>query len=139
MLTLRHMLDTMRVVAQRIYNRDSNGFEHRKRLGDGWFVTTDDIRRQRPYDVYSLLNQAPSVTVQYGNGFSRSVVMRAGAAFGMCVPELFVDGIRMPPDLISQIDMLVRPEEIAGMEIYQSGRAPAQFTSTRSTGCGAIV
>ena len=65
--------------------------------------------------------------------------MRANLMSGMCQPELFIDGTRIPGDMIPQMDVLVRPDEIRGMEVYEPGQSPAQFTSPYSTGCGSIV
>ncbi len=44
----------------------------------------------------------------------------------------------MPQDMTGELDFLVRPDEIGGMEIYNSPtETPAQFNSFAA--CGAIV
>jgi hypothetical protein len=139
LLTLRHMLDTMKVIAERVYDRDSEGFEHRRRAGGGFFFTADQVRREHPYDIFSILNQAPTVTVRYGNGFEKSLVMRAFASAGMCTPTVWIDGKHLNGEFAGQLDFLVQNEEIAGIEVYETGRVPGQFLLAFGDECGAIV
>jgi len=132
--SFKTVLDTIHVVSTRLYNRDSNGFERRRKMGFGSYFDDATIMRRRPYDMYSLLYGIPSMQV-VSRGFDRSVLMRGPT--GMCAPNLFVDGMRMSSDLAGQLDMLVRPEEVAAMEVYRPGSVPAEFFTFDS--CGAIV
>ena len=133
--SVKRVLDTIRVIGQRVYDRDSNGFLRRKRLGGGYFFDEESVHRQRPYDLFRFLNQVPSIRVQY-RGVDRNVVMRGGS--GYCTPTLWLNGARMPSDMVKDLDLLARPEELAGMEVYRPGPGtPAQFADFN--GCGAIV
>jgi hypothetical protein len=132
--SVRRVLDTIQVVSQRVYNRDSNGFERRRRTGFGYFFDAQTVRRRKPIDLFQLLYDVPSIRVQRV-GFDRSVLMRG--SMGMCVPDLFINGMRMPEELVGDLDLLARPEELEGMEVYRSSQAPGQFTNFR--GCGSIV
>jgi hypothetical protein len=133
--SMRKVLDTIQVVARRLYDKSLDAFERRRRFGGGYFLDEATIRRRRPHDILQLLYTVPSVRV-IQQGFERSVWMR-GNAFGSCQPDLFVNGMRMSADLAGDIDLLARPEELVAMEVYQAGQAPAEFMSF--TGCGAIV
>jgi hypothetical protein len=75
----------------------------------------------------------PSVRI-YSVGFERQVFMRGTTSF--CRPAIFIDNMRMPEDF--DIDLLARPDEVAGIEIYRPGQAPVQFSAPFG-GCGSIV
>jgi hypothetical protein len=134
---VKRVLDTIRVVAQRVYDRDSHGFLRRKKVGGGRFFDEETIARMRPIDLSQLLYGIPSITQRY-SGFKRLWLMRSTSGGEYCMPTLYLNGARMPADLLSDLDILVRPEELAGMEVYRAGTAPPQFADFRS-GCGAIV
>jgi hypothetical protein len=67
------------------------------------------------------------------------ILMRS--AFGECSPSLYLDGnlIPTPADGLAAVDIdaWVRPNEIAGIEVYFD-QVPAQFQHDMS-GCGSIV
>lgn len=129
-----HLLDTMRVFGRRVYNRDSNGFGRRKRMGLGYFLDQETVQRLHPTDVIQLMYHVPSLRIIHG-AFERRIMMRGTT--GPCEPELYIDGMRLPNDFLRDLDMVVRPAEIDGIEVYTAGQAPPQFTSFR--GCGTIL
>jgi hypothetical protein len=133
--TVSRVLDTIQVISRRIYDADRSGFARRRRMGFGRFFDENDIRRRRPYDLYSLLREVSFMRL-VGNGLDRRLVM--GGRGRPCEPELYLNGVHMPRDLLGELDFLVRPEEVGGMEVYtSSSQTPAQFTSFDA--CGAIV
>jgi hypothetical protein len=132
--SIKRVLDTIHVVARGIYNRDSNGFLRRKRMGLGRFFDEEWVQRWHPFDMYSLLMHVPTVQLSQ-RGFTRSVLMRGD--FASCSPTVFLDGVRMPSDIVGDLDLLVRPDELAGMEVYRGAFTPAEFHTF--DGCGAIV
>lgn len=129
--SMKKVMDTIRVIAQRLYDRDLDGFQRRKRRGGGHFFDQESIQRRRPYDVFQLLRQVPSVRMMQ-NGFDRTVTMRGG-----CSPELYLNGMRMPTDLVADLDLLAHPDEVVGLEVYSGIETPAEFSSFGS--CGSIV
>lgn len=137
MTELKRVMDTIRVVAQRIYNRDSYGFLQRKRTGQGYYVDADRIARERPLDVSQLLFRVPALHVRQ-QGFRRTWVMRGGSGGGYCQPLLYINGMRMPPEVLADLDFMARPEEVEGIEVYRSTATPPQFADYQSQ-CGAIV
>src|SRR5882672_9337791 len=53
-------------------------------------------------------------------------------------PMPVVDGSRMPSELLGELDLLVRPEEVGGVAVYNSPiQTPAEFRGFSD--CGAIV
>jgi len=55
-----------------------------------------------------------------------------------CVPTFYLNGSRLDELTISDIDVMVRPREIAGIETYMPGTVPLQFQPPM-TGCGVIL
>lgn len=133
LLTLKAVLDTVRVTAARLADHGS-GFENRRRtLGVGRFLTREDIARRVVMSTSELFRTVP------GFNIGTEILMRS--AFGDCWPSLYIDN-----NLVSKsdaaltaidIDAWVRPNEIAGIEIYYD-QVPSQFQQGM-TGCGAIV
>ena len=133
--TFKAVMDTIRVVAQRVYWSDARGFESRRKRGLGKFFGEQEIARRRPRDVLDLLRGIPGLRVDR-SAFGTRVVSTRGS--GTCGPSLFIDGMMLAPDLVRDLDMLVRIEEVMGVEVYVGGSGtPAQFASFG--GCGAIV
>lgn len=132
--TVKRMMDTIRVLGQRVYSVDAIGFERRRKAGwGGVFFDADVVRRRGLFSVMQLLNEIPSLRIQQ-NGFERTVLLRGIG--NECAPAFFLNGMLMPSDLLSDLDLLVRPEELEGMEVYR-GQTPPEFFTTES--CGAVV
>jgi hypothetical protein len=133
--TLKSVLDTMKVSASRIGADRFIGFEERRKSQFGRFLTSKDIARMSPRGVADIFRSLPGVRVD-GNSFTEAIYMR-GVFEERCEPTFYVNGHQMRVDT-GDLDALVRPEEITGIEIYQTGTAPPQFSPGLS-GCGSIV
>ncbi len=138
LFTLRSVLDTVHVTASRIYSADRNGFERRKRgAGYGNFFDENDVARLRPGSIIQLLHRVPGISIT-GDAFDSAVLMRDMYTGGYCQPVVYIDGMPVRDLTAREIEGWVRPEELAGMEVYpRAGMAPAEFT--RLDGCGAVV
>jgi hypothetical protein len=136
--TLRSVLDTVRVSASRVYSADPNGFERRRKArATGYFFDQSDVERLRPREVTQLLTRVQGVTLASGD-FDSAILMRDFFTGDFCQPAVFIDGMRLSELTARDINMWVRPEELAGMEVYtRSEQAPAEFTTPE--GCGALV
>ena len=139
--SLKRLVDTVRVTAKRVYTTDANGFESRRRSGQGHYIDRAQIERQRATAASDLLRMIPRVeVVASGVGFFGHVVVfrKPFALKGYCRPDLYVDGYLFPSGDM-EIDDVVIPDDIEGIEVYtKPGLAPAQFTNNMS-GCGSIV
>ena len=136
---LKTVLDTIRVTASRIYSADRIGFEQRRKSGFGSYFDSSDVQRARPFEVTKLLNSMNGVQV-VGSGFNQRILMRG--VMSPCEPSIVIDGVRLPELSGADLNMMVAPEEVAGMEVYTSaGTVPAQFKglSPGSMRCGAVV
>lgn len=137
--TLKAVLDTVRVsAARRLYDRDRNGFQQRRRSGLGRYLSSEEIARRQPLATSDLFRMVPGVRVgQDESGFERRLLVRG--SFGWCSPAIYVDGRNMMDGLSADdIDSWVRPEEVAGIEVYTESSVPAEFQQGLS-GCGSVV
>ena len=133
LLTLKAVLDTVRVTAARLTDHGS-GFEDRRRtIGIGRFLTREDIAKRAVMSTSELFRTVP------GFNIGLDILMRS--AFGDCSPSLYIDNNLVSKRdsglLALDIDAWVRPNEISGIEIYFD-QVPSQFQAGM-TGCGAIV
>jgi hypothetical protein len=141
--TFEAVLDTLRIKASEIHGADEGGFAERRRSsGSGKFLSEEDIRRRNPTETSDLLKAVTGVS-------TTSDAIRMRGAFGsvfenssaMCSPAVFLDGHLMPTGVVplspTELDSWVRPNQIAGIEIYHDA-PPPQFQVALS-GCGSIV
>ncbi len=144
LLTLRNVLDTARITAARVSNLHMRGFEERRQsAGVGHFMTAQDIARKRPTLLSEVLRLVPGMRFERsGNdGAETRILMRA--TFGLedkCEPEIFIDNRFLGYMTGEELDMAVRPNDVAGIEVYPSSMAPVEFNrGMASSHCGVIV
>jgi hypothetical protein len=131
----RSYLDTVRVVARRVFSRDVSGFEARKRRGVGTFIGREEIDRKRPFNTTDLFQGFPALTLSRDRYGGKQVLMR-GAFGGLCSPAVYVDGLRFES---LDIDFVSFPEDLEAIELYIRGsQSPPQYSDVRGT-CGSIV
>jgi len=113
------------------------GFERRRKVGLGHFVTQKDIEKLQPLNISDVLRRIPGVTV-FTSGATTTVELR-GAGTTCYAPAIFYDGVKFTTDDIN----FVVPESIVGIEVYRSGTVlPPEFSvgsDGGSSSCGAIV
>jgi len=132
---IKRILDTIRVVGQRVYDRDRSGFQRRRRGGTGYFLDEQQIASRHAFDLFGLLQGTPGIQIRY-DGLRRTVTMR-GNATGLCRPTVFLDGMRLSNMAGDDLDLFVRPSELAAIEVYRPINVPAEFNTFNS--CGAVV
>lgn len=138
--TFQAVLDAVRVVADRTVAADLGAFERRQRGGGmGRFMTADQIARRNPIYTSDLFRTLPGFTGD-GSLAMRGNFSNGAGSFGVdCVPDVYIDGHLMRGITAADVDGLVWPENIAGIEVYSSGSPkPPQFDSGMS-GCGSLV
>lgn len=135
---------------------ETTGFEQRRRSGSGVYITADDIEKRRAYSVNDLFAGIPGVEVRLQGMSAVVVISRAMGSGGVmanrCDPVWYVDGVRFRDgdygqqlegaDISSRpsfLDNILRPAEIAGIEVYKSlSSAPPQYQPLDSS-CGVIL
>jgi Carboxypeptidase regulatory-like domain/TonB-dependent Receptor Plug Domain len=121
--TLKSVLDTVRVTASRL---GQSGFEERRRGGTGRYLTASEIERRNALTARDLFRTIGGVRLGYDTlGREAKLVMRG--PFGICSPAVFVDGMYFADIDTDDLNTIVRPSEIVGIEVYTEATAPPQF------------
>ena len=144
---------TVQVLAERNVTASTlglRGFEYRRRTGQGYYLTREQIEKRKALTAAQLFTGIPSVWVQQsGTVAIRRTEGQIGLKFpGGCLPVYYVDGVPreipmpqfsgiMPPDLGP--NNFVTPNEIEAVEVYKGlGSIPVEFKKL-DAGCGVIV
>ncbi|HEY7895556.1 MAG TPA: carboxypeptidase regulatory-like domain-containing protein [Gemmatimonadaceae bacterium] len=131
-----NVLKTMEITAKR--GSQIAGFDQRKKSGLGYYMDLDQIQKSGAISSTDLFRQVPGLTVAWdGEGYSVQVNRNVTGA--SCPVQYYIDGspfLSMGDDL----DQVVRPEEIAAIEVYKSSaETPGQFQGADGGPCGTIV
>lgn len=136
LVTLRSVLDTVKVLAN--YDRYSQlqEFSQRARGGMGRFLTAQQIAQRVPIFTSDLFRAIPGVYLEQD---SAGPVLTMKSVFAdRCTPAVYLNGFTLGPTSLTDIDMLVKPENLLGVEVYAAGFVPPQFEPGMS-GCGSLV
>jgi hypothetical protein len=121
-------------------------FNRRRRTGLGKYFTREDIERRRPFYVTDLLARLPSVSVR-PNASGNNIVRMRGP-WGLCKPVLYLDGAKLFDGIfdlgdgmswLENIDQLVMPDEIAGIEVYRGAAEVPTELGMLGASCGVIA
>jgi hypothetical protein len=113
------------------------GFRDRMaRGGFGRFLSRADLERRGAMRATDLLRMMPGVRIEQGGPGTSLVVMRGG--IGGCLPDIYIDGMRIRQFRDSGIDAFVNPASLEGVEVYNnSAEVPTVFAS--HNGCGVVA
>ena len=111
-------------------------FAKRRRIGNGHFLTPSDIARFPATITSNLFRMIPGVRFTLRDG-QRFFELR-GVFEPWCSPAIFVNGHNMTFMSADDLDDYVRPERVAGIEVYTGAVIPPQFQIGLG-GCGSIV
>ena len=105
------------------------GFEERRRLRSGTFLTRADIEARGAAHFSDLLRMVPGARVTPTSRWGQVVTLRGG-----CRPQLWLDGVRTVTSL--GMDDLLPPMTVDAVEVYHGAQTPAEFGGDA---CGTIV
>jgi len=130
------VLKTMEITAKR--GSEIAGFDQRKKTGLGYYLDRDQIEKSASISTTDLFRTVPGLTVAWdGQGYSVQVNRASNA--GMCPVAYYIDGSPFL-SLGDDIDQIVRPDDIAAIEVYKSSaETPMQFQGSDGGPCGTIV
>jgi hypothetical protein len=130
------VLKTMEITAKR--GSEIAGFDQRKKTGLGYYMDRDQIEKSAAISTTDLFRQVPGLTVAWdGQGYQIQVNRASNA--GMCPVAYYIDGSPFL-SLGDDIDQIVRPEDIAAIEVYKSSaETPMQFQGSDGGPCGTVV
>jgi hypothetical protein len=135
LLAMRRFLDTVHVNAARPNLTTIVGFEERKHAGAGKFFTASDVERLHPQELTDLLRHAPSLELTTDNVHNVKLRMRGDQ--GACTPAIFLDGKQLVYWELADLNSLIKPDQIGGMEVYTASMTPAEFRT--KIACGTIL
>jgi hypothetical protein len=138
-------LSTVTVVAPGSAKLETRGFYDRMRdvergINRGYFVTPEDLEQRRPNFITQMFEGYPSIRVSRRIGGEMYAEI---LGTGNCRMTVYLDGIRivgkLNPRAEDPVNMMVKPNEIAGAEIYPRGvGAPPQYQSLNGA-CGIVL
>lgn len=95
------------------------------------FLDAGEIRRLGPVNTSDLFRSVPGILIQSRGGGGNTIRVRN------CQPMVRIDGQRVPG---AELDEVVQPEDIAGIEFYPSSAGvPAQYAERGNRLCGLIL
>jgi hypothetical protein len=125
------ILDPVLIVDQESREMFPEFYARKDRRTFGIFIEAKDIAKRGPLFASDLLRTVPGAMVRQGMRLGNVVRIRG------CQPMVWIDGSRVPG---AEVDDLIQPADIAGMEIYNSWAGiPAQYTERENKLCGAII
>jgi len=135
LLSIHRFLDTVHVKAARQTVTSAVGFDDRKKGGSGKFFTAGDVERLHPDVITDLFRHAPALGLLVDNNHNVKLHVRGDAA--ACTPAIFLDGKQLVEWELADLNSLVPPSQLAGVEVYSGAMTPAEFRS--KVGCGTIL
>ena len=122
-------------------------FDYRRKLGEGQFMTQEQIEQHNPAYATELIRTFASVNVtptSGGGGQDMYYPVSARSTGGMtptgqaaCFMAVYVDNVQMPSPF--NLDLLPSPRELMGIEVYAgAATTPPQFAGY-GTSCGVIL
>jgi len=119
------------------------GFESRRKLGVGEFLTREQIERANTVYTtelmrkFSSINVSPSHTSALTEYFALSGREGGNPTVGACPMQVYLDQVPLPTPF--NLDLLPTPKDLAGIEVYAgSSTIPPQFAGP-NRGCGVIL
>ncbi len=107
--------------------------------GTGTFLKQDDIASSRPTLTSELFQSVQGgITIERDSLGNKYLMMRSNTLQNpRCFPSIFVDGMNLRGLTNGDLDGLLRPSELFGIEIYRAANAPIEFN--HQDGCGTIL
>jgi hypothetical protein len=136
--TFKSVLDTVKIIATRAADRHGSGFDDRKRMGLGRYLTAADLEKQGAIFTSDAFRNLPGTRLELTDSGERAILVRS--AFGeWCRPSVHIDGMYMWDKLTTDdIDGMVSLRYVKAIEVYNEATTPAEFQRAM-TGCGTIL
>jgi hypothetical protein len=105
--------------------------EHRKQSKFGHFLDQNQIRQKNPRYLSELFRSIPGARLSPVAGGGNKLLLRG------CKPKIWLDGMLAQ---YAEIDDVIAPSEIAGIEIYPSmAGVPGQYLDRENRACGSVL
>ena len=120
------IMDPVLVTARRSAGLDKVGFSRRKKSGFGYYLDPEQIQRMHPNRVSDILRVVPGLRVNYTP--EGDVVSSARGPTGSGCVQYYVDDMPWLSAEPGDVNAFVNGSEVVGVEVYQSGNTPAQYS-----------
>jgi Carboxypeptidase regulatory-like domain/TonB-dependent Receptor Plug Domain len=112
------------------------GFRERMRRNvGGRFITAEQIERWNYRQVADALRSVPSLEMVYTPRGPRTRMRHPVSILTSCWTNMYLNGMRVDQEAVQHIDAA----DIAGIEVYTRGDAPAEYNSSMGAACGVVV
>ncbi len=131
-------LSPVEVVSRRESGLQKVGFlERKKNSAGGHFIDSETIEKRNAQLFSDLLRTVPGIRVAMDGANQATVMSTRSSTQDGCV-TIFVDGSPWRSLEPGDLDALVKPGEVAAIEVYQGPSTPIQFQTIGQT-CAAVV
>jgi Carboxypeptidase regulatory-like domain len=131
------------VVTEKAPSIRMSEFEQRRKLGQGEFMTADEIKERNSAFPTELFRKFKSVNVTPDNStpiiqyYAISAREGGNPQLGACPMQVYLDQVPLPSPF--NLDLLPSPHDIGGIEVYAGASTiPLQFAGF-DRGCGVIL
>lgn len=131
------------VVTEKAPSVRMSEFEQRRKLGQGEFMTADDIKARNSVFATELFRKFKAVNVTPDNSgpitqyYAISAREGGNPQLGACPMQVYLDQVPLPSPF--NLDLLPPPHDIGGIEVYAGASTiPLQFAGY-DRGCGVIL
>jgi hypothetical protein len=125
MMHAAYVLSPVVVQAQQLARGYQNvGFAQRKRIGVGQYMTLDQITARHAMQFTDLFTGFHGIRLAYGGPAGTDVV--PGRGIDGCLVYV-IDGNGFNQMVHGELDAMILPESIAGIEVYTPSEVPEQF------------
>ena len=133
----RVVLDTVTAVGISAADRWwYGGFRQRmRRNAGGRFITAEQIERWNYRQVADALRSVPSLELVYTPRGPRTRMRHPVSILTSCWTNMYLNGMRVDQEAVQHIDAA----DVAGIEVYTRGDAPAEYNSSMGAACGVVV
>ena len=115
------------------------GFRDRMaRGGFGRFLGPRELERRKSSRASDLLRMIPGVRIEQGAPGSTLVVMLGGVAV-QCLPDIYIDGMRMRQFRESSVDPFINVATLEGVEVYTSSAQVPNVFAASFNNCGVVA
>lgn len=134
---LQERAAVLKAVTVKAARQDLTGFDQRRKTGMGLYLTQKDIQRKGAITTTDAFRGLPGVQLVW-NGSDYAPQTTRGVVRN-CPMQYYLNG--SPIDLSgSSIDGVVRPGDIAGIEIYRDAtETPVQYQAGTGASCGTVL
>jgi hypothetical protein len=119
------------------------GFDSRRKLGVGEFLTLEQINKANTVYTTELMRKFPSVNVSPSHTsviteyYPLSAREGGNPSVGACPMQVYLDQVPLPTPF--NLDLLPTPKDLYGIEVYSGpSTTPPQFSGP-NRGCGVIL